>query len=268
MKNNTRTASPSLLMAIIVAVVMLCVAAGLFIGIKMSNKPKNESFDKTAPEASVFYPETVLNDPDYVICVGDNKITELKYCDISVTYRYALRPAEEGSCEPMTVTSTLPGYVDKDGNAYVSPQRYPIYNSEELEKFYAIRILNDEEAAAMLNSEALLSASERDQYVLMHMLAQYSRKNVFNSESPIPRNSFVAIQSVLYFTDSRIVRLNMTQSAPLKMDSSQTPYGTSMKVYPIEENEWVEKPLYRYSLESLSQNIEELKLVYSYVYDF
>lgn len=264
MKNNTRTASPSLLMVIIVAVVMLCVAAGLFIGIKMSNKPKNESFDKTAPEASAFYPETVLNDPDYVICVGDNKITELKYCDISVTYRYALRPAEEGSCEPMTVTSTLSGYIDKEGNAYVSPQRYPIYNSEELEKFYAIRILNDEEAAAMLNSEALLSASERDQYVLMHMLSQYSRKNVFPIKHGV-MNSYVASQTVLYFTDSRIVRLGMTQSAPYKLDNSQTPYGTSMKVYPFEGNEWVEKPLYRYPAEILSQQGEELELIYSFV---
>ena len=268
MKNNTRTANSLFWTVITITIVVICIVAGLFIGIEISNNSKNESIDKTAPEASVFYPETVLNDPDYIICEGNSKIAELQHCDITVTYRYALRPAKEGSCEPMTITSTLSGYVDKDGNVYISPQRYPVYNSKELEKFYAIRILNDEEASAMLNSEALLSASERDQYVLMHMLAQYSRKNVFNSESPIPRNSFVAIQSVLYFTDSRIVRLNMTQSAPLKMDSSQTPYGTSMKVYPIEENEWVEKPLYRYSLESLSQNIEELKLVYSYVYDF
>ena len=267
MKNNTQTSSSLFWMVITAVIVVICIAVGIIVGIKtsISVKTNNDEIDR---ETSDFCPETVLNDPDYIICDGDNKITELKHCDITVTYRYALRPAEEGSCEPMTVTSTLPGYVDKEGNTYVSPQRYPVYNSKELEKFYAIRILNDEEAAAMLDSEALLSANERDQYVLMHMLSQYSRKNVFNSESPDSSNSFVAIQSVLYFTDSRIVRLNMTQSAPLKIGNSQTPYGTSKKVYPIEGNEWVEKPLYRYSIESISQNTEELDLMYSFVYDF
>ena len=126
-----------------------------------------------------------------------------------------------------------PWYIDNDGNLYVHAKSTGVDDG-----IYAIRVLNEEEGRMLLDTEGLDQIDEYETFILMHMLAAYPRMRVYTLHPPLTQNIYFAFQSVLYFTDSHVVRCTMSQPA--------SSYGTVIKVFPYEGNEWAEKPWLEY----------------------
>ncbi|MBP5206827.1 MAG: hypothetical protein J6330_00035 [Clostridia bacterium] len=194
----------------------------------------------------------MLDDDQYVILKGDARaIAELHPYQFKRTYR-ALGSMTEND-DNITYSGELAeGFIDDEGNIYVKARRtMKGGGTDESGDIYAVRVIDDETARMLLDTDGLNDIGERQAYVLMHMLAQYSRMRLIVI-TPSITNSYRASQKAIYFTDEHIVTCFMEQSAPLVFYEFKTPYCTAINVIPYAGNEWIEKPWLLYSADDFA----------------
>ena len=208
---------------------------------------------ENAPGGTQFRGLEMLDDDQYVILKGDARaIAELHPYQFKRTYR-AIGSMTEND-DNITYSGELAeGFIDDEGNIYVKARRTMNGGgTDESGDIYAVRVIDDETARMLLDTDGLNDIGERQAYVLMHMLAQYSRMRLIIIQTSMPSNSYHALQKAIYFTDEHIVTCFMEQSAPLVFREFETPYCTAINVIPYAGNEWIEKPWLMYSADDFA----------------
>lgn len=195
----------------------------------------------------------MLDDAQYVILKSDSAaIAALRPYQLKRTYR-AIGSMTENDDNYTYTEKPAEGFIDSEGNIYVKAREtMRSGGTDSGGDIYAVRVIDDETARQLLDTDGLGNIGERQAYVLMHMLAQYPRMRLINIRPQEPSNSFHASQKAVYFTDEHIVTCFMEQSAPLVFYDFETPYCTAVKVIGYAGNEWMEKPWLQYSADDFA----------------